>query len=134
MKKSNLPEKICQTCQRTFSWRKKWEKVWDEVKYCSDRCRGNRNTVDLDRVIRMAWEDRTPFDAIEFQFGLKEAQVIEVMRRSLEPSQFRAWRKRVHERGHLKDRDSREFKVGVFKSDSQRLNGTRKDSKKFKAR
>jgi len=36
---SHLPEKICATCGRPFSWRKKWEKVWDEVKYCSDRCR-----------------------------------------------------------------------------------------------
>jgi hypothetical protein len=39
MSKTNLPEKPCQTCGRPFSWRKKWEKVWDEVKYCSDRCR-----------------------------------------------------------------------------------------------
>lgn len=43
VKKENLPEKVCQTCKRFFSWRKKWEKVWDEVKYCSDRCRGERN-------------------------------------------------------------------------------------------
>ncbi|MFN3316679.1 MAG: DUF2256 domain-containing protein [Raineya sp.] len=38
-KKSNLPQKICVVCQKPFSWRKKWEKVWHEVKYCSDRCR-----------------------------------------------------------------------------------------------
>ncbi|MCB9080696.1 MAG: DUF2256 domain-containing protein [Lewinellaceae bacterium] len=37
-----LPEKICATCGRPFSWRKKWEKVWAEVKYCSDRCRKQR--------------------------------------------------------------------------------------------
>ncbi len=36
-------EKLCSTCGRPFQWRKKWEKVWDEVKYCSDRCRTNRN-------------------------------------------------------------------------------------------
>jgi len=41
-KKSDLPEKICQTCGRPFAWRKKWEKCWDEVKYCSDRCRGEK--------------------------------------------------------------------------------------------
>jgi hypothetical protein len=41
VKKSDLPEKTCITCGRPFSWRKKWEKVWDEVKYCSDRCRTN---------------------------------------------------------------------------------------------
>ena len=38
-KKSDLPHKICAQCGRPFSWRKKWEKVWEEVKYCSDRCR-----------------------------------------------------------------------------------------------
>lgn len=41
VKKSNLPEKICIRCGRAFSWRKKWEKAWDEVKYCSDKCRNN---------------------------------------------------------------------------------------------
>jgi hypothetical protein len=41
-KKSDLPVKVCVTCGRPFTWRKKWEKVWDEVKYCSDRCRANR--------------------------------------------------------------------------------------------
>ncbi|MCL6485385.1 DUF2256 domain-containing protein [Janthinobacterium lividum] len=38
-KKSDLPTKLCQQCQLPFAWRKKWEKVWTEVKYCSDRCR-----------------------------------------------------------------------------------------------
>lgn len=37
--KSNLPEKICAVCKRPFSWRKKWERCWDEVKYCSKKCR-----------------------------------------------------------------------------------------------
>ncbi|WP_158809109.1 DUF2256 domain-containing protein [Beijerinckia sp. L45] len=41
-KKENLPTKICATCGRPFAWRKKWEKVWTEVRYCSDRCRGNK--------------------------------------------------------------------------------------------
>jgi hypothetical protein len=41
-KKSDLPEKICPTCGRPFVWRKKWEKCWDEVKYCSDRCRAQK--------------------------------------------------------------------------------------------
>jgi hypothetical protein len=39
VKKENLPQKICIVCQRSFTWRKKWEKVWNEVKYCSDKCR-----------------------------------------------------------------------------------------------
>nr|WP_235183048.1 DUF2256 domain-containing protein [Schleiferia thermophila] len=42
MKKHGLPTKICPVCQRPFTWRKKWEKVWDEVRYCSDRCRKYR--------------------------------------------------------------------------------------------
>ncbi|WP_144864538.1 DUF2256 domain-containing protein [Hyella patelloides] len=41
-KKSDLPTKVCPVCQRPFTWRKKWEKCWDEVKYCSDRCRRRR--------------------------------------------------------------------------------------------
>ncbi|MCC4633208.1 DUF2256 domain-containing protein [Xanthomonas dyei] len=40
-KKQDLPEKVCVQCGRPFRWRKKWEKVWDEVKYCSGRCRGD---------------------------------------------------------------------------------------------
>jgi hypothetical protein len=42
VKKGDLPEKACLTCKRPFTWRKKWEKVWDEVKYCSERCRGKK--------------------------------------------------------------------------------------------
>ncbi|WP_299042674.1 DUF2256 domain-containing protein [uncultured Tateyamaria sp.] len=38
-KKADLPEKTCPVCARPFTWRKKWENVWNEVKYCSDRCR-----------------------------------------------------------------------------------------------
>ncbi|MFM8270493.1 MAG: DUF2256 domain-containing protein [Pseudomonadota bacterium] len=43
MKKTHLPQKICVVCGRPFSWRKKWGKNWDAVKYCSKRCSGNRN-------------------------------------------------------------------------------------------
>ncbi|MBK0383176.1 DUF2256 domain-containing protein [Pedobacter sp. SD-b] len=39
IKKINLPKKVCLTCQKEFTWRKKWEKCWDEVKYCSNLCR-----------------------------------------------------------------------------------------------
>lgn len=42
IKKSDLPAKICPSCQRSFTWRKKWEKVWDDVKYCSKLC-GQKN-------------------------------------------------------------------------------------------
>jgi uncharacterized protein (TIGR03643 family) len=50
---------------------------------------------ELSRVIEMAWEDRTPFEAIEALYGLPEKEVIKVMRRSLKPTSFRLWRKRV---------------------------------------
>jgi hypothetical protein len=42
--KPHLPTKICLVCQRPFAWRKKWERVWDEVRYCSERCRRQRAT------------------------------------------------------------------------------------------
>ena len=61
---------------------------------------------DIDRIIQMAWEDRTPFEAIEFQFGLKEKEVIEFMRLNSKESSFRMWRKRMTGRGtkHLQKR------------------------------
>jgi hypothetical protein len=42
VRKTDLPQKVCATCGRPFVWRKKWEKVWDEVRYCSDKCRAAR--------------------------------------------------------------------------------------------
>lgn len=54
--------------------------------------------ADIDRIIEMAWEDRTPFDAIEIQFGLAEQEVIELMRREMKPSSWRMWRARVQGR------------------------------------
>nr|WP_200815497.1 DUF2256 domain-containing protein [Photobacterium aquimaris] len=42
MKKSALPQKICVVCRRPFSWRKKWQRCWNDVKYCSERCRRQR--------------------------------------------------------------------------------------------
>ena len=53
------------------------------------------SSQEIDRVIEMAWEDRTTFEAIEFQFGLSEADVIVLMRSELKSGSFRAWRKRV---------------------------------------
>ncbi|MFC4633562.1 DUF2256 domain-containing protein [Dokdonia ponticola] len=45
-RKQSLPEKICLVCNRPFTWRKKWERDWDEVKYCSERCKRNKKTID----------------------------------------------------------------------------------------
>ena len=56
------------------------------------------NQRDLDRIIEMAWEDRTPFDAILLQFGINEGDVIKLMRNNLKSSSFKLWRKRVQGR------------------------------------
>jgi len=74
---------------------------------------------ELDRIIEMAWEDRTPFDAITDQFGLKEQQVIELMRREMKPSSFRMWRERVQGRS-TKHRKLRESDIDRFKCSRQR--------------
>lgn len=73
----------------------------------------------IDRVIEMAWEDRTPFEAIEIQFGLKEKQVIAIMRRHMKPSSFRMWRQRVTGR-KTKHANHRDFGAGRFKSANQK--------------
>lgn len=74
---------------------------------------------ELDRIIEMAWEDRTTFDAIEFQFDLNEQEVIELMRREMKPSSFRMWRKRVQGRA-TKHAAKRNFDEGTFKSSRQK--------------
>jgi uncharacterized protein (TIGR03643 family) len=80
------------------------------------------DTETINRIIEMAWEDRTPFEAIEFQFGLSEPQVIEIMRREMKPSSFRMWRKRVSGRKtkHLRKRG---FASGRFRSLNQKGSG-----------
>jgi hypothetical protein len=47
IKKQDLPQKICRVCKLPFSWRKKWEKNWEEVLYCSERCRREKAKVDV---------------------------------------------------------------------------------------
>ncbi len=54
--------------------------------------------IELDRIIEMAWEDRTPFEAITFQFGISERQTIDIMRTEMKRSSFNMWRKRVQGR------------------------------------
>jgi hypothetical protein len=49
MKKQHLPTKICLTCQRPFSWRKKWEKDWENVKYCGEKCRRNKDNPPAEK-------------------------------------------------------------------------------------
>lgn len=79
---------------------------------------------DKDRIIQMAWEDRTPFEAIEFQFGLKEKEVIEFMRKNSLPSSFKMWRKRMKSR-KTKHSFLREKSINRFKCSRQRNSGNK---------
>ena len=83
-----------------------------------------------DRIIEMAWEDRTPFEAIKYQFGLAESEVIKFMRSELKPSSFKLWRKRVQSgisNKHLKKRSSG---IDRFKCSRQKHISNNKISKR----
>ena len=77
------------------------------------------DTIAIDRVIEMAWEDRTTFEAIQFQFGLKEQEVIDLMRKEMKPSSFKMWRARVQGR-KTKHEKLRTFEKGRFKCTRQK--------------
>lgn len=86
--------------------------------------------IEKDRIVEMAWEDRTPFEAIELQFALTESEVIKLMRRELKPSSFKMWRKRVNSgvsQKHLKKRSS---EIDRFKCSRQRIISNNKISKR----
>ncbi len=76
--------------------------------------------MDIDRIIEMAWEDRTSFDAIKRQYGLGEGEVIQMMRREIKPSSFRMWRRRVQGRktkhDHFKVESDYRFKCSRQRS------------------
>ncbi len=84
---------------------------------------------ELDRIIEMAWEDRTPFDAITFQFGISEQETLEIMRKEMKPSSFRMWRKRVQGRS-TKHAKLRTDDVNRFKCSRQRHISGNKVSKR----
>ncbi len=79
----------------------------------------NLGEQQIDRIIEMAWEDRTTFEAIKYQFKLSESQVIEVMRREMKASSFRMWRTRVQGRA-TKHEKLRTFETGRFKCSRQK--------------
>ena len=83
----------------------------------------------LDRVIEMAWEDRTPFEAILAQFGLRENEVIKLMRRELKPASWRLWRARVQGRA-TKHQAKSAVDDARFKSKMQRPITANKISKR----
>ena len=84
---------------------------------------------ELDRIIEMAWEDRTSFDAIEKQFGILEKDVIKLMRKELKEKSFKMWRKRVNGRSTKHSKMSTPNKLR-FKSNSQKQITLNKISKK----
>ncbi len=85
----------------------------------------NFSDEDRDRIIQMAWEDRTPFEAMEFQFGLKEKEIIEFMRKNSQPSSFRIWRKRMKSRktkhAALRDEGTNRFKCSRQRSTGNKI-------------
>jgi uncharacterized protein (TIGR03643 family) len=74
----------------------------------------------IDRIIGMAWEDRTPFEAIYYQFGIREKEVVEIMRQHLRRSSFEMWRKRVHQGVSSKHAAKRNPEIDRFKCALQR--------------
>ena len=83
----------------------------------------------VNRIIEMAWEDRTTFEAIEFQFGVSESAVIRLMREEMKRSSWRMWRKRVQGRT-TKHASKRTFTAGRYKSSRQRAISHNKISKR----
>ncbi len=85
---------------------------------------------ELNRVIEMAWEDRTPFEAIKYQFELSEGEVIKIMRDELKPSSFKLWRKRVNSGVSQKSSKKRNPEIDRFKCSRQRNISLNKISKR----
>lgn len=89
----------------------------------------NLSPAEIDRIIEMAWEDRTPFEAIENQFGIKEAEVIQLMQYEMHPRNWQKWRARVQGR-KTKHQALRKDEVSRFKSRMQRIISVNRVSKR----
>lgn len=87
-------------------------------------------TAEIDRIIEMAWEDRTPFEAIRFQFGLAEKDVIFLMRKELKRNSFNLWRKRVNQGVSQKHLAKRTDQISRFKCSRQKSISNNKISKR----
>lgn len=86
--------------------------------------------IDIDRVIEMAWEDRTPFEAITIQFGLSESETIKLMRSELKRNSFNLWRKRVNSGVSQKHLAKRSASINRFKCSRQKAISMNKISKR----
>tara|TARA_Y100000385_G_scaffold187229_1_gene193533 strand:- start:91 stop:366 length:276 start_codon:yes stop_codon:yes gene_type:complete len=89
----------------------------------------NKSLIEIDRIIEMAWEDRTPFEAIFNQFEINEKELISLMRNNLKKSSFKLWRKRVSGR-KTKHSKLRENSIDRFKCNMQRNISNNKISKR----
>ena len=89
----------------------------------------NLSLIDKDRIIEMAWEDRTTFEAIEMQFGLKQQDVIKLMRKEMKPGSFKLWRERTKGRS-TKHEALRTDEVDRFKCSRQKTITHNKISKR----
>lgn len=85
---------------------------------------------EIDRIIEMAWEDRTPFEAIKFQFGISEAEIISLMRNNLRNNSFKMWRKRVNSGVSSKHLKKRRKEINRFKCSRQKSISNNKISKR----
>ena len=81
---------------------------------------------DQNRIVRMAWEDRTAFESIRQQFDLSPNEVVKFMRTQLDEKAYKRWRRRATEQGQLKHESKRPFVEGRFKCSRQRLDGSTK--------
>lgn len=86
--------------------------------------------TEIDRIIEMAWEDRTPFEAIKLQFDFTEADVIKLMRKELKSSSFKLWRRRVNSGVSSKHLHKRSKKINRFKCSRQKSISNNKISKR----
>jgi uncharacterized protein (TIGR03643 family) len=88
------------------------------------------SVTEIDRIIEMAWEDRTPFEAIYFQFGIPEKEVIKIMRGTLSTGAFKRWRKRVNSGVSMKHLYKRPNGIDRFKCTRQKAISGNKISKR----
>ena len=87
------------------------------------------SAIEIDRIIEMAWEDRTTFEAIEIQFGLNQQDVIKLMRKEMKPSSFKMWRERTKGR-NTKHEALRGDDIDRFKCSRQKTISMNKVSKR----
>ncbi len=124
MPKAHIKSNLEENDQQELIIPTKVRSIKEEKKTKLEAIKVDFSERDIDRIIEMAWEDRTPFEAIEFQFNLKEKEVIEFMRLNSLPSSFRMWRKRMKSR-KTKHSAKLDSTVNRFKCSRQKGTGNK---------